>query len=121
MELPSVTSSRTAEGRRIEAAEAAVAELEQRLAEWDEQRALVAADELGSDPHALVPGAWPAVAEAHASSAGRLAAPLSPAAIEAECSELRWTGVGKLVGAGIAAAVLVSIPLTLILNVLVGG
>lgn len=116
MELPSVTSSRTAEGRRIEAAEAAVAELDQRLTEWDEQRALVSADELGADPNAHVTATWPTVAEARAVSAGRLAAPLSPAAIDAECSELRWAGVGKLIGAGISAAVLLSVPLTLVLH-----
>lgn len=120
MELPSVTSSRTAEGRRIEAAEAAVSELDQRLAEWDEQRAVVAAGELGHDPHAHVPATWPSVAEAHAASAGRLAAPLSPAALDAECSELRWAGMGKLIGAGISATVLLSVPLTLVLRVLVG-
>lgn len=105
MELPSVTSSRTAEGRRIEAAEAAVAELDQRLTEWDDQRALVAADELGGDPHAHVPATWP----------------LSPAAVEAECSELRWAGLGKLIGADISAAVLLSVPLTLVLHALVGS
>ncbi|MEB8327275.1 hypothetical protein [Dietzia kunjamensis] len=121
MELPSVTSSRTAEGRRIEAAEAAVAELDQRLTEWDDQRALVAAAELGDDPHAHVPATWPTVAEARASAAGRLAAPLSPAAVEAECSELRWAGLGKLIGAGISAAVLLSVPLTLVLHALVGS
>ncbi|UVE96326.1 hypothetical protein [Dietzia sp. B32] len=121
MELPSVTSPRTAEGRRIEAAEAAVYELDQRLAEWDQQRALVVAEELGSDPHAHVPATWPTVAEAHAAAAGRLASPLSPAALAAECAELRWTGVGKLIGAGILAAVLLSVPLTLVLRALGGG
>lgn len=121
MELPSVTSSRTAEGRRIEAAVAAVSELDQRLTEWDEQRALVAADQLGVDPQRHVPATWPTVAEARATSAGRLAAPLSPAAVEAECSELRWAGVGKLIGAGISAALLLAVPLTLVLRALVGA
>ena len=66
MDLPSLISPRTAEGRRIEAAEAAVSELDQRLAEWDEQRALVVADELGDDPHAHVSATWPTVAQARA-------------------------------------------------------
>lgn len=118
MQLPSVTSARTAEGRRIAAAEAAVSEFDQRLAEWDGARAIVAADELGTDPYRHVPTTWPAVAEASASSAGRLAAPLSPNAIEAESSELMWSGVGKLIGAGISAAVLLAVPLTLVLNAL---
>lgn len=120
MDLPSLISPRTAEGRRIEAAEAAVSELDQRLAEWDEQRALVVADELGDDPHAHVSATWPTVAQARAAAAGRLAAPLSPAAVEAECAELSWAGLGKLIGAGISAAVLLSVPLTLVLHALVG-
>ncbi|MCT2030612.1 hypothetical protein M3D00_10695, partial [Dietzia cinnamea] len=70
MQFPSVVFSRTAGGRRIAEAEAAVAELDQRLAEWDEQRALLAADDLGSDPHRHVPRTWPAVAESAASAAG---------------------------------------------------
>lgn len=118
MQLPSISSSRTAEGRRIAAAEAAVSELDQRLAEWDEQRALVTAVELGGDPHRDVPLTWPAVAESQAASAARLAAPLSPAALAAECSELRWSALGKLIGAGISAAVLLSVPLTLVLHAL---
>ncbi|MBS7548860.1 hypothetical protein [Dietzia massiliensis] len=119
MQFPSVVFSRTSEGRRIAEAEAAVAELDQRLAEWDEQRALLAADDLGSDPHRHVPRTWPAVAESAASAAGRLAAPLSPAALEAERSELRWSGVGKLIGASLSAAVLLAVPLTLVLNAVI--
>ena len=121
MDLPAVTFPRTAEGRRIEVAEAAVAELEQRLAEWDDQRALVAADELGSDPCVHVPATWPGIANAHAATAGRAAAPLSRAAVDVECSELRWSGVAKLVGAGISATILLSVPVTLIVNALFAG
>ncbi|KAA0918980.1 hypothetical protein [Dietzia sp. ANT_WB102] len=121
MQLPPATSPRTAMGRRIAEAEAAVYELDQRLAEWDEQRALIVADELGGDPRRHVPATWPSVAEARASAAGRLAAPLSPTALEAECSELRWAGLGKLVGAGISAVVLLSVPLTLVLHALGGS
>ena len=121
MQLPSVTSPRTAEGRRIAEAEAAVAELDQRLVEWDAQRALIAADDLGADPHRHVPATWPTVTGSRATSAGRLAAPLSPAAVGVESSELRWSGLGKLIGAAISAAVLLSVPLTLILRTVVGA
>lgn len=111
-------TARTTEGRRIAAAENAVADLDRRLADWDEQRAAVLADELGHDPHRHVPRTWPVRTAADAASAAGRAAPLSAQALAAECSALRWAGVGKLIGAGVSIAVILSIPVSLVLGAL---
>lgn len=110
--------ARSPEGRRIVETERAVAELERRLTGWDRERAAVVSRELGSDPFALVSQTWPDLAAIGATSAASDAAPLSPAAIEAEYASMRWAGIGKLIVGGISALLLVAVPLTLILNVL---
>lgn len=116
MDMMPASTARTAEGRRIAAAEGAVADLDRRLAEWDEQRAAVVSDELGDDPHQHVPGTWPVRVSADASSTTGHAAPLSARALAAECSSLRWSGVGKLIGAGISIAVILAVPVSLVLG-----
>lgn len=118
MEMMPATTARTADGRRIAAAESAVADLDRRLAEWDEQRAAVVSDELGSDPHLHVPGTWPVRASGHVSTAAGRAAPLSTRALAAECSALRWAGVGKLIGAGVSITVILAVPVSLVLGAL---
>lgn len=118
MQLTPSGQARTPEGRRIVETERAVVELERRLAAWDRERAAVVSRELGTDPFALVSRTWPDLAAIGATSAASDAAPLSPAAIEAEYASMRLAGIGKLTVGGISAFLLVALPLTLILNVL---
>lgn len=118
MEMVPASHARTAEGRRIAVAENAVAQLGRRLADWDAQRAALAADGLGRNPHRHVPTTWPAVAAADATAVGQRAAPLSAHALAAECTTLWWSGIGKLIGGAVSVTVLLSIPVSLVLNAL---
>lgn len=116
MAMEPISRAQTAEGRRVARAENAVADLDRRLADWDEQRAELVADELGRNPLRNVPRTWPIKVSANASSAARQAAPLSPNALEAETSALWWSGIGKLIGAGVAITLVLSVPVSLVLN-----
>ena len=116
MALESIGRPQTAQARRVARAEGAVADLDRELADWDEQRAEMMAEGLGSDPRQHVPRTWPIKASASASSAARQAAPLSPATLEAETSALWWSAVGKLIGAGVAITLVLSVPVALVVN-----
>ena len=116
MAMESMSRARTAEGRRVALAEEAVADLDRQLAEWDEQRAELLADGLGRNPLRRVPRTWPIKVSAEASSVARQAAPLSHSALAAETSALWWSGIGKLVGAGVTITVFLSLPVALVLN-----
>lgn len=116
MAMEPVTRAQTAEGRLVARAERAVVDLDRRLANWDEQRAELMADELGRDPLRHVPRTWPVKVSADASAAARQAGPFSPNALEAETSALWWSGIGKLIGAGIAIAMVLSVSVALVLN-----
>lgn len=116
MTMEPISRARTADGRRVARAEKAVADLDRRLAGWDEQRAELVADELGRNPLRHVPRTWPIKVSADASAAARQAAPLSPHALEAETSALWWSGIGKLVGAGVSITLVLSVPVALVLN-----
>lgn len=116
LNLPGRTQSVAA--RRVVETERAVAEFERRLASWDRQRAAVVSGDLGSDPFALVDTSWPSLTAIGAASAASEAAPLSPAAIEAEAGSLRWAGLGKLTVGGLSILILLSIPVSLVLTVL---
>lgn len=116
MAMEPIGRAQTAEARRVARAEDAVADLDRRLADWDEQRAELVADGLGRDPLRRVPRTWPITASAGVSSAARQAAPLSPTALDAETSALWRSAVGKLIGAGVAITVVLSVPVALVLN-----
>lgn len=118
MSMVPANQARTVEGRQIVAAEQAVAELDRLLGDWDEQRAELIADDLGRSPHRRVPKAWPARASADASSAARLAAPISTNTLTAETNALWWSGIGKLIGAGVALTLILALPVSLALNAL---
>lgn len=116
MTMEPISRARTADGRRVARAENAVADLERRLADWDEQRAEMVADELGRNPLRHVPRTWPIKVSAEVSSAARQAAPLSSNALEAETSALWRSGIGKLIGAGVSITLVLSIPVALVIN-----
>lgn len=116
MAMEPIGRARTAEARRVARAEDAVADLDRQLADWDEQRAELVADGLGRDPLRHVSRTWPIKVSADASAAARQAAPLSPHTLEAETSALWWSAIGKLIGAGVAITLVLSVPVALVLN-----